>query len=507
MSAEPADETGMASLAQGGATQTEPTNPFGETGPLGRLFEAYRASNGRRTKRGTFRPLAVNKAVVMAPQNDPYAIDSPLNRVYGQWFAEEFSRIGRQRIHIRGVHYALIGREMTDGKIYVNDDRTWHWIGSIAKLARWLKFVPFNAIVDERSDAPEIKIRDTEASKPSPYFGFQDCDMYAPQVPEVPDVPDIDVSLAFRPYIGVLGAWHIEQKYRLVFYSEKTSAGHVLRPLGREFDADLFLETGEISDAHIYMMAEAGANDGREMVVITFSDCDPSGHQMPISIAHKLRALKDGFFPSLKFRVVRAALTVDQVRAYGLPSTPLKDTERRADRWRERMGVEQTEIDALATLRPDVLEDIARQAIAPYYDPTVERRAADAKRKWQAMANERLAGVMEALDLTEANQAVSIAHAEVKAAHAEVEAAHARIKAVHDEAADFYDKLGERVDALRDVHSEHAQRLKNIATIEYPKIVLPELILPDAPPALVHSEMTLAEHIAILRAQKAYDET
>jgi hypothetical protein len=49
------------------------------------------------------------------------------------------------------------------------------------------------------------------------------------------------------------------------------------------------------------------------------------------------------------------ALTVEQVRNLGLPSTPLKDTERRADRWRQAFGVGQTEIDALATDRKSVV--------------------------------------------------------------------------------------------------------------------------------------------------------
>ena len=42
------------------------------------------------------------------------------------------------------------------------------------------------------------------------------------------------------------------------------------------------------------------------------------------------------------------------------------------------MGVEQTEIDALATLRPELLRQVARDAIAPFYDRAwsrVERRA------------------------------------------------------------------------------------------------------------------------------------
>ena len=47
------------------------------------------------------------------------------------------------------------------------------------------------------------------------------------------------------------------------------------------------------------------------------------------------------------------ALTPNQVREYGVPNTPLKKSEKRATKWIEATGVEQTEIDAIATLRPD----------------------------------------------------------------------------------------------------------------------------------------------------------
>jgi hypothetical protein len=83
-------------------------------------------------------------------------------------------------------------------------------------------------------------------------------------------------------------------------------------------------------------------------------------------------------------------LTPDQVREYDLPSTPLKESERRADRWREAMGVEQTEIDALATLRPDLLRQIARDAIAPFFDSTLEDRVRDARQEWLAAAQARI---------------------------------------------------------------------------------------------------------------------
>jgi hypothetical protein len=126
------------------------------------------------------------------------------------------------------------------------------------------------------------------------------------------------------------------------------------------------------------------------MVVFCLADCDPAGHQMPISIGRKLQAFRDLLFPKLQFEVVPVALSVGQVRELGLPSTPLKASEKRADRWREAFGVEQTEIDALATLRPDVLGEILERAFDPYFDHTLQRRVTLAELDWDRRAKESL---------------------------------------------------------------------------------------------------------------------
>jgi hypothetical protein len=94
--------------------------------------------------------------------------------------------------------------------------------------------------------------------------------------------------------------------------------------------------------------------------------------------------------------VRRVALTPDQVREYGLPSTPLKDTERRGDAWRAAMGVEQTEIDALASLQPDLLRRIIRDAIEPFYDWTLARRVTEARERWVAEAQTIVDASMDA---------------------------------------------------------------------------------------------------------------
>lgn len=107
---------------------------------------------------------------------------------------------------------------------------------------------------------------------------------------------------------------------------------------------------------------------------------------MSISVARKLQALRDLAFPGLNIQVQQVVLTVGQVKDYGLPSTPLRDTERRADRWKAAFGVEQTEIDALAALRPDLLRRLAVEAIRPFFDEHLDRRVRGLKEHHHLLA-------------------------------------------------------------------------------------------------------------------------
>ena len=111
---------------------------------------------------------------------------------------------------------------------------------------------------------------------------------------------------------------------------------------------------------------------------------------MSVSIGRKLQAFRDLLFHDLQFEVVPVALTVEQVAELGLPSTPLKETEKRADRWRQAFGVEQTEIDALATLQPNTLREIVESAFEPYFDSTLVARVAEAEAEWTAAAQQAI---------------------------------------------------------------------------------------------------------------------
>lgn len=318
---------------------------------------------------------------VLSERIDPYRIDRPAGHRDGAWLAQQLNTLygPTQRAHWRGLHYAIVAKGRIikpNGHRYQNNDDDWKWLSEDAgKPARWLGYITFDRIVDQRNAPPIIHRRPRVSPHALLSIGLN---------VEIPDADDIEPLPIAHGFIA-------RQAFQFVIFGEKSSLEDVVLPIAQEFEADLYLPTGEISDTLIYQIAAEAAADGRPLVVFTLSDCDPSGHQMPVSIARKLQAFRDLFFPDLKFEVVVAALTVDQVRGEQLPSTPLKETEKRADRWREAFGIEQTEIDALTTpsKRP-VLQRFLRQAIRAYIDTTLDRRVMAAEAAWDTAAQQAI---------------------------------------------------------------------------------------------------------------------
>jgi hypothetical protein len=317
---------------------------------------------------------------VLSAQVDPYRLDTPAGHRDGRWVAQQLnSAIGRERkIHWRGLHYVLVSTTALtkpNGERYRNDDENWTWLTNIAgKAARWLGYIPFERITDNRNAEPIIHRKARVNPKPFVSIGLD---------VEIPDADDLE------PHAFADG-FEPRQAFHFVIFGEKASLEDVLLPIAEAKQADLYLPTGEISDTLLHRIAYDGNEDGRPMVVFTLADCDPAGRQMAVSIGRKLQAFCDLLFPKLRFEVVPVALNVEQVRELGLPSTPLKETEKRADRWREAFGVEQTEIDALATLRPDVLRQIVERAFDPYFDRTLAERVSEAEDDWNRRAQEAL---------------------------------------------------------------------------------------------------------------------
>jgi hypothetical protein len=408
-----------------------------------------------------------NKLTVLSPQVDPYRLDTPAGHRDGAWLAEQLERaVGpHRRIHWRGLHYAIVATgniRKPNGEVYRNTDADWTWLASDAgKAARWLGYIDFNRIIDNRNSDPIIYRKPRVTPETWVSIGLD---------VTIPDVDEVE------PYAGVTG-FEGRQPYALSIFGEKTSLEGVLLPTARRFEADLYLPAGEISDTLLYRMAKDGAEDGRTMVVLVLADCDPAGHQMAVSIGRKLQAFRDLHFGGFEFEVVPVALTVDQVRELELPSTPLKETERRADRWREAFGIEQTEIDALATLRPRALEEIVTAAIEPYFDASLRIRVATAEREWQAAAQ-------QALDEQIDDDALA---------------------AIRERAAERLGELEAEIESI----NQHL-RMTTGGVIELPAVAIPEPEVDEKrarQASLISSDWTWAEATRALVARKAYGDS
>jgi hypothetical protein len=321
---------------------------------------------------------------------------------------------------------------------------------------------PVLDVVDERNSPPVIR-EHRKSQDPHKYI-------YAAGIHV--DVPNL---ASLKPSIDI---WDFKtsQAFHLVVYGEKTSLDEVLGPLCARRDADLYLPSGEISNSLLHKMAENGAKDGRPMIVFVLADFDPAGNQMAVSIGRKLQAFRDLFFPDLEFDVIPVALTEVQVRELGLPSTPLKETERRAAGWRERHnGLEQTEIDALATLQPAVLTRIVEKAMAPYYDRTLGRRVFEAKQAWLTEAQARLD---ERVD-------------------------HDIVESLRVDATLAVETFKAEIERINDA----ARRSADVFRLDLPDPVVPTPALPDVeglPKPLVSTRWPWAEQTKALVARKTY---
>ena len=234
-------------------------------------------------------------------------------------------------------------------------------------------YLGFDDIIDERNAAPLV----IERQPPGRLWSAASTDTEF----ELPDGDD----LWPEPICADLAA---EQPNRIVLFGEKSSLRTVLEPIAQRYGTDLYLPTGDASDSFVYRIAKTGAEDGRPSIVLYLSDADPSGYNMPSVMAWKLAAHRIREFGELQFEVHRAALTPDQVREYDLPDSPLKETEARAGAWVERFGIEQTEVDSLAALQPDLLEQIVLDKMGSFIDLGLAERADAAEEQWKRRAAE-----------------------------------------------------------------------------------------------------------------------
>lgn len=437
-------------------TPTPPARPEAVVGSdLRRIIEDAKIESG----------LPLKDLTVLSTQVDPFRIDTPANHRDAEWLADKAEQLGvlagPKEIHLRGLHYKISQRDdpwvMPNGERYINNDDCWEWMQGASKTARWLGYIPFEKIKDERNAEPVVRL----FSKDEPWV-FLSVGVHV----DIPAASDIDPRVVLADFEGA-------QPYHLVFVGEKSSLEDELSSVANSYGADLYLPTGNISNTFIYQIAKNGVEDGRPMVIFYFSDFDPSGWNMPVEIGRKLQAFKANLFPELEFREYRAAVTADHVQKHSLPSTPLKPKEKRADKWKAAWGIEQTEIDAILALHPGLIGEMAKGVILPFYDLTLGSRVLDARRSW----------IAEAQNVVDAN----VDQGQLAQIRADAEA---KLQELQDEIEAINDAL--RVD------------ISDFDVPDIPAVPLPDVDEDDQPLPLFDSEWSYIDGTRALIESKAY---
>jgi len=166
----------------------------------------------------------MHAVTVLHSSRDPFRLDTGANHRDGLWFAERIARlVPHGTVHLRGLHYRIVASanvRKPNGQLYRNTEADWVWLSENAsKAARWLGYVPFRRIVDERNEEPEVW--ETTPIE-SPWSSLDTTGAIGAIVePELANVlPRVWGS-------GFCG----QQSHRIVFVGEKSSLAPVLRPL------------------------------------------------------------------------------------------------------------------------------------------------------------------------------------------------------------------------------------------------------------------------------------
>jgi len=308
--------------------------------------------------------------VVLAPANDPYYAGVPGRQREAEWFAEIWRRLGSPTgTGIRRIHYRCLtpdGEPFLNlkGEPYQNTDNDWSQLARASLSARYLDLIPLDALVDRRNDEPMIFTPETNAERMSVFVrDFEPDVTYL--VRDTPDLPTFDIR-----------GYYPEQDYLVEVWIEKSSENDWLVPLCKRRRVNLVVGIGESSETRSRHLAERTQETGKPARIIYMSDFDPAGRSMPVSVSRKLEFYIGKFDFEVDVTLNPLVLTEEQCQHYRLPRTPIKETEKRKDRFEEKFGTGATELDALEGLHPGEMAKLLEQEIDRYLDPTLTERVA-----------------------------------------------------------------------------------------------------------------------------------
>ena len=272
------------------------------------------------------------------------------NRIIAEHQAEGYT------LTLRQLYYQFVHR-----KLIANKQSEYKRIGSIINDARLAGLIDWDAIEDRMRFLRAV----TDYTSPGAFINTQ--------------VPQYAEDL-----------WAGQANYCEVWIEKDALSGIIERPCVR-YRVPFFACRGYASQSGLY---EAGnrlsaiLRQGRDVTIFHLGDHDPSGIDMSRDNDERLnmfaRTLAD-------VRLVRLALTQEQIRTFDLPPDPAKLTDSCASNYMDRFGDTSWELDALPSREIErlVVSSITDILDVPMFNAALRREEASrnelksVSRNWQ----------------------------------------------------------------------------------------------------------------------------
>lgn len=245
---------------------------------------------------------------------------------------EEIQNYEKGILTIRGLHYRLVSRGMT------NSIQHYKRVVSAMIEARWEGSVDFDTFSDnDREMIGETEFEETILDD---------------------KVERTMGSIRYWMANYDKNRWENQIYYPEVFIEKKALQG-VFGQTCEDWDVALGACKGYpsltfLNEAHLRFID--AFNKGFNPIILYFGDYDPSGEDIPRSIEANLHKM------GIEVEVRRIALMESDVVERGLPPAPIKDGDSRSAKWD---GLGQVELDAV---EPNELQNMCDQALREIFD-------------------------------------------------------------------------------------------------------------------------------------------
>lgn len=281
--------------------------------------------------------MSTQRYVDKAFRADSLALIEVMNGIVDSYVAQGY------RLTVRQLYYQLVARALV-----VNTEKSYKRVTGVVNDAKLAGLMDWEAIEDRTREF----IRRSRWDSPAEFM-----------------------RAAARGFH--MDMW-VGQESRVFAIVEKEALVGVLESACRQFDVPLLAARGYPSGTVLREFAESDLlpclNDDQRVVVLHLGDHDPSGIDMTRDLKERLELFADG-----NVRLLRIALTMDQIEEQSPPPNPAKSTDSRFRAYRKEFGVESWELDAL---QPQYLNDLVLEHIQEYVEQSVwDKRATVVERE------------------------------------------------------------------------------------------------------------------------------